>query len=329
MTTDPYGCYRVIDPPGALPQNCWKLDNDPRPRDGETALEVEVLNVDSSSFRQLTEESESSGRPIEELILDIVNQRGKLHNPVTGSGGMLLGVTPEGERVASLVSLTLTPLQIESVRHIDPRSCQIHIRGKAILFAKTLYCPMPEDLAENVALAALDVAGAPARCARLCRGAARVLLLGAGKAGLLVAEAVRRESPETRIIALDKEPERLRGLESMGLCDWAAALDAESPLEVLRVVEDATAGQLADLTVSLVNQPDCEGSAILATREGGRVYFFSLATSFSKAALSAEGLAKDVEMMIGSGYTRGGAEYALGLLRANPRLRNFFEQAYG
>ena len=52
------------------------------------------------------------------------SERGKQHNPVTGSGGMFIGYVREigerlrdridlkaGDRIASLVSLTLTPLR--------------------------------------------------------------------------------------------------------------------------------------------------------------------------------------------------------------------------
>jgi len=56
------------------------------------------------------------------------------------------------------------------------------------------------------------------------------------------------------------------------------------------------------------------------------VIFFSMATSFSAAALGAEGMAADVTMLIGNGYVPGHAELALGLVRANPSVRALFER---
>ena len=106
-------------------------------------------------------------------------------------------------------------------------------------------------------------------------------------------------------------------------------MDAGDGPAVLKAVGDATGGRLCDLTVNLVNRPDTEGASILATRDGGCVYFFSMATSFSRAALTAEGLARDVEMRIGSGYTPGWTDYALDLVRGNPDLRRHFERVYG
>ncbi len=327
--TDPHGCHRSLDPPGALPQNSWKLDNDPTPRPGETSVRVEVLNVDSSSFRQLRQQAEREGRAIGDLILEVVRERGKLHNPVTGSGGMLLGTLPSGERIATLVSLSLTPLLIERIRHVDLERERVQIDGQAILFEKTLYCRLPADIDESVALAVLDVAGAPARVARLCRSANTILILGAGKAGLLTAAAIRRENRKARILLTDVLQDPLSAARELSLCDWTAALDASQAGQVQAWVREATAGSLCDLTVNLVNQPNTEGSSILATREGGMVYFFSMATSFSQAALTAEGLARDVEMMIGSGYTPGWTDYALNLLRDHSGLRRHFESRYG
>lgn len=327
--TDPFGCHRVVDPAGSLPQNCRRLDNDPHPRPGEIAVEVELLNVDSSSFRQMQEQSQRERRPVSEIIQKIVAARGKLHNPVTGSGGMLLGVLEDGRRIATLVSLTLTPLHLESILEVDIKRAQVRVKGRAILFEKTLFTPLPDDLPETVALAVLDVAGAPAQCARLAAGVERVLLLGAGKSGVLAAAAIRRENPSAEILAIDVAEKNLRTLESLNLCDWTAALDAGDPMGVFGAVETATRGKLADLTVNLVNRPGTEGASILATRDKGTIFFFSMATSFSQAALTAEGVARDVDMRIGSGYTEGWVDYALNLLRDDPALRRHFEERYG
>ncbi len=64
---------------------------------------------------------------------------------------------------------------------------------------------------------------------------------------------------------------------------------------------------------------------MLATRDGGTVIFFSMATSFSAAALGAEGLAADVTMLVGNGYVPGHAQYALDLLRREAAVRSLFE----
>ncbi len=87
----------------------------------------------------------------------------------------------------------------------------------------------------------------------------------------------------------------------------------------------AAVGELADVTVVCVDVPGCEGGAILATAEGGTVVFFSMATSFSAAALGAEGLGADLTLLIGNGYARGHAELALDLVRTQPGVRRLIE----
>ncbi len=84
-------------------------------------------------------------------------------------------------------------------------------------------------------------------------------------------------------------------------------------------------GGPADVTVVCVDVPGCEGGAILSTAQGGTVIFFSMATSFSAAALGAEGAAADVTMLIGNGYVPGHAAYALDLIRGNPAVRALFD----
>ena len=72
-----------------------------------------------------------------------------------------------------------------------PEIERVECDGEAILFASGLWARLPEDLPETLALAALDVCGAPALVGRHLRPGDRVLVLGAGKSGLLVAAHAR------------------------------------------------------------------------------------------------------------------------------------------
>ena len=69
-------------------------------------------------------------------------------------------------------------------------------------------------------------------------------------------------------------------------------------------------------------------TALLAVKDGGTVIFFSMATSFTGAALGAEGVGKDATLLIGNGYVPGHADLTLALLRRHPRLRALFESRY-
>jgi L-erythro-3,5-diaminohexanoate dehydrogenase len=337
---DPYGLRRVISPRGVLPQRAEVVDPDLPLGEDELSLEVKALNVDAASFRQL--EAVAGGDPerIGAEVLRIVRARGKLHNPVTGSGGVLVGrvravgarhpaagqLRP-GERVVTLVSLSLTPLRLDRVVAVHPEIERIECQGRAILFATGLWARLPADLPEAVALAVLDVCGAPALAARHLRPGQRVLVLGAGKSGALVAAQARTQvGPSGAVVLADRSPEALDALAGLG-ADARLCLDAADPLAGLAAAERA--GGPFDLVVSCTSAPGAEMAAVLAVRSGGAVIFFSMATSFTAAALGAEGVGKDATLIIGNGYAPGHAELALGLVRRNAVLRAFFEQRFG
>jgi L-erythro-3,5-diaminohexanoate dehydrogenase len=108
------------------------------------------------------------------------------------------------------------------------------------------------------------------------------------------------------------------------LVDEIVIADARDPVGLAEKVE--AAGGPADVTVVCVDVAGCEGGAILSTKQGGTVIFFSMATSFSAAALGAEGLAADVTMLVGNGYVPGHADFALDLIRTTPSVRQLFER---
>jgi L-erythro-3,5-diaminohexanoate dehydrogenase len=108
------------------------------------------------------------------------------------------------------------------------------------------------------------------------------------------------------------------------LVDEIVIADARDPVGLASRVE--AAGGPADVTVVCVDVAGCEGGAILSTKQGGTVIFFSMATSFSAAALGAEGLAADVTMLVGNGYVPGHADFALDLIRTTPSVRQLFER---
>src|SRR5579859_4130425 len=135
--SSPLGLRRVLDPPGVLPQAAWRLDPSPVIAPDETRVRVDRLNLDAASYRQLRETYAGDPDKIRAAVLDIIATRGKMQNPVTGSGGMLTGTVEEagpdsplnlrpGQRIATLVSLTLTPLAItDGLSRWDGQSEQV------------------------------------------------------------------------------------------------------------------------------------------------------------------------------------------------------------
>jgi L-erythro-3,5-diaminohexanoate dehydrogenase len=340
---DPFGTHRALDPRGSLPQPAKRVDNDfTRLFDGELLLQVETLNVDAASFRQMEEAAGADG--VARAVEETVRARGKQHNPVTGSGGMLLGrvlqlapgrhdaaTLSPGDRVATLVSLSLTPLRVDRVRAVRPASAQLDIDGEAVLFASGSYAKLPSDMPDRLALAVLDVAGAAPQVARLVKPGSSVLVLGAGgKSGILcAAEARRCGGKSARVIGLESYETYAEELRALEICDTVITADARDPVAVRKAVLAANGGREVDVSFLCVNVGDAEMGAILSTRERGVAYFFAMSTSFTKAALGAEGVGKDVDLVIGNGFAVGHAEHTLAMMREMPAVRALFEARYG
>ncbi len=340
---NPYGTHRVLEPKGVLPQPAFKIDNNMEIYDNEILIDVKTLNVDSASFTQIKEQAGGDIEEIKKIMAGIVAERGKHQNPVTGSGGMLIGIVEKigpalegktdlkvGDKIATLVSLSLTPLRIDEFLEVRKDIDQVDIKGKAILFESGIYAVLPDDMPETLALSVLDVAGAPAQTAKLVKpGDTVVVLGGTGKSGMLcLYEAKKRAGVTGKVICIGSREKTIERAKAANLADEYIVADATNAIEVMEKVAAVTNGQMADIVINTVNIPNTEMSSILMTKDGGTVYFFSMATSFTKAALGAEGVGKDVNMIVGNGYTKGHAAITLQLMRESETLRKIFTELY-
>nr|MDK2850813.1 L-erythro-3,5-diaminohexanoate dehydrogenase [Candidatus Cloacimonadota bacterium] len=343
-----YGTHRVVEPKGVLPQPARVLDNDMSEIwDNELLIDVIRLNVDSASFHQIKNKLIAQGhkdleKAFAEHAIDLTERTGKHKNEDTGSGGMLIGrvaqIGPKfemkekiqvGDKIASLVSLSLTPLKIRKVKKVLLDKDQLEIEGNAILFSSGIYAKLPDDMDENLALSVLDVAGAPAQVERLVRPGDNVVIIGAnGKSGVLCnAVARERAGVSGKVIGVVRNENYIPTCKETG-CHEVIIADATDAITIQKEVSRLTDGKMADVVINVVNIEDTELPSIMAARDRGLVYFFSMATSFTKAALGAEGIGADVDMILGNGYAHNHAMIALDLLRRKPVLMKLFKERY-
>jgi L-erythro-3,5-diaminohexanoate dehydrogenase len=341
---NPYGLHRVIEPKGVLPQPALRLDNDfSEIYDNEILVDVITLNVDSASFTVIKDKAGREKAKVAEIMLGIVKEFGKHKNPWTGSGGMFIGRVAKigdklkgkidlnvGDKIASLVSLSLTPLRIDKIKEIHLDKDQVDIEGQAILFETGIWAKLPSDIPEALSLAVLDVAGAPAQVDRLVKPGDTVAVLGArGKSGLLCCYyAKKKAGPTGRVIAVIHSEKGREDVDRAPFIDQVVLGSAVEALDLHEKISKVTDGKLCDLVINCVSRENCEMGSILIAKNHGRVYFFSMATSFTQAALGAEGVGKDVEMLIGNGYCEGHAELTLQILRESPYIRDLYQKRY-
>ncbi|MFN4140499.1 zinc-binding dehydrogenase [Aestuariivirga sp.] len=333
-----FGSHRAE---GVLPQEAARLDASLPLWNNELLIDVDMLNLDSSSMRQITESSGGGEEAIAARVSEIVRSRGKMHNPVTGSGGVLVGRVAEigpdfpdrtltpGTRICTLVSLSLTPLTLEEIGSIGAAAAQIEVKGKAILFETGLCARIPNDIPERIATALFDVAGAPATVLKLATPGQRICVFGAGKAGTLCLFAAREIlGGSGLLVAVEGSAAAVEEVRALGIADHVIECDAQDAIAVHGVLHRLSGGSMFDLVINTTNVERTEGAAILATRPGGQLVFFSMSTSFTRAALTAEGAGRDITMIVGNGYVRGWTDATLSLYRRHPQLHLFFERRH-
>ena len=340
-----YGTHRVISPKNVLPQTADKVDNRLPIYSNEVLIDVDTLNVDAASFRQIKESNNHSLEGIAATIMGIVAERGKQQNPVTGSGGMLLGRVKEigkdypnlkklkvGDKIASLVSLSLTPLHLEKIEKIFPDRDQVKVKGHAIFFPSGVLAKIPEDMPETLALAVLDVAGAPAQTLRLVKPGQNVVIIGAGGKSGSICSAVARDilGKSGKLIAIQSSAKGCERIKHLGFCDEILQLDATNPVACENEIRRVTNGQMADVVINCAPVDNTEMASIMSAKnhKDAIVYFFTMATSFTKAALGAEGIGHDALLIVGNGYAPGHDEIALSVIRKHKNLRELFETLY-
>ena len=301
----------------------------------EVRISVERLNLDAASFRQLATKHDGDGEKVKAEVLEIIGTRGKMQNPVTGSGGMLIGtvdaVGPDsplglevGDRVATLVSLTLTPLPItDDLARWDGRSEQVPAAGHAILFARSIAAVLPDDLDPELSLAVLDVCGAPG-ADRPRRRAVRPTRRSPSSAA--PASPARSPWPPPVAPAPSAPSASCRSSTRRGACATSRSpTRSRSPTPATRSRSPTRSPKRSAARPtsrsSASTYPAANTARSCPPANGGTVIFFSMATSFAAAALGAEGLAADVTMLIGNGYVPGHADYAMELLRTDAGVR--------
>ncbi|MDD5832880.1 MAG: sigma 54-interacting transcriptional regulator [Clostridiales bacterium] len=341
-----YGPYRTVKPEGTLPNLAWKLDNSLPIRADEMLIDVRVINVNAASFGQIAVECGNDPLQIARKITSIVSLRGKLHNPITGTGGTLMGIVEEigpehpqygkvkkGDAICTLASTSMTPLAIDSIQKVNMNTRQIAARGHAILFRDSIFAKVPEGWNPNIFLAIVGEAGSCCESAVHCSTGSTVVLLGASeKVGIMSMFSIREKLGSSgRLIAVTRKAEQYEALKALGVTDQIIVSDFRKPLSALKEIRDRLKDsgiEEVDYTVDCSNTPGHEMLGILLTKECGTVYFANPAVNYSEASLGAEGIGKEIDIFFYRGYLKGHVDYCIKLTEKNPVILKWFSKRY-
>lgn len=326
-----YGIQRVVEPKDVLPTSAWRLDNSRRLRPNEMRLLVTKIHIEGTNFRQICVETNNDTEKIKDRIMDIVNKRGKLHNPVTDTGGVLFGTVDEigpefsnprgfrpGDQVICNVSMANIPLYLSRILSVDMAYSQIDVEGYAIIFQESPLIPKPEDLPIRLLLFALDESGTLYSAYKSARGKKRCLVVGnVLLTNLLFGCAIRKSAPKTEIVCLiDRNTDiGIRTREMVQLLDQTfTAVHYVNILKPVDCLEKLDVG-LFDLSINCAGLSGAETINILSTRPGGTVYFANMVNNYNIALYITEAISRRVEIRCADGFDEKYTEFDLEILR--------------
>lgn len=337
-----YGLKRVAEPQYVLPTSAWKLDNSRNLYPNELRISVNRIHLEGTSFKQICTESNYSEEKIKQKIIDIIIRRGKLHNPVTDTGGLVLGTIDEigagfhnpqhlqvGDTIICNASLASVPMYIEDIAAIDHVFNQIDATGYVILHDHVPVIKVDEEMPVNLLLYTLDESGTLYRLSQLAEGQSKFLIVGNNMiTNLIFGYVIRRQigSSGEIVCLLDKKT----GMQVMG--DGIDQLIANvfndvhflNILRPIHAVERLQLNQQFDLSVNCAEIPGAETINILATKAGGTVLFANLINNLKLSLYITESISKPLNVENAEGYLEDYETFDVMLVK---ELAGYFENA--
>lgn len=298
-----------------FPNAAWKIDNTPQISESEMLIDVKILNIDIISFIQIIEQSHGNVETIAKIIFNTINERGKMQNLVTGTGGTLYGIVEKigknhknpykvkpGDAIITLNSLTGIPLKIKKIKKVNVEFAQIEVEGKAVLFEN---CPIQiklPDLETHVQISALEVIGEISYTASICSVGQKILIFGAtSKMGLLCALVARQILGNTgELIGFYKESETVRP-EILTIFTHLESLEDSFPYKIPPKYTEETG--YFDIVIDCSSETLIEPLCIILAKNQSKVFFPSWQSASDLAGLVAESLGKDIDMCFYKGYS--------------------------
>lgn len=329
----PYGTRRVLEPEHVLPTSAWRLDNSHKIYENEIRVDIDTIHIECTSFKQICIEANNNDDKIKQKIIDIVIRRGKLHNPVTDTGGLFSGKVAEigedfdnkksllvGDDVICNASLASVPIYLDKIISIDRAFGQIEVEGYAILTEDIPLIRKPSFVPTNLLLFAFNESGTLYRISATAVGKKKFLIVGNNLlSNLLFGYAVRKVARQDAeiICLLDKKTDMvLRGHSINQLIKMVFTdvhyVDILKPMECLSTLN---ADSLFDVSINCADIPGAETINILATKSGGTVVFANLINNYNIALYITESISRQLDIRCADGYLEAYDDFDISLVR--------------
>ena len=334
-----YGLDRVLEPKGVTPATAWKVDNGRELHSCEARVSLERIHLEWDNFQQISSSCGYDERKIRARIFELIEKRGKLHNPFTGSGGVLIGTVEElapdlkpefgitaGQRIYCISSLSSIPIYIEEIEEIDFNYGQIVCSGYAILFEASPVFSMDDDLNPRYTLAAIDEAGSLFGAYHIAteHENEKIVIIGRTAYATLAYAAAVSEAigPQKRIVAVMDLDSRKTITEEELKSLMAPVVSRVYFVNLTKPVQayEQLAGQDPELVRAeqVIVAEDVFGAETLAVMmvvPFGDLYFTSVENHYSAAQLVAESMGKIVTMYAFDQYIKDYPEFTIRIVR--------------
>lgn len=330
-----FNCERVIEPVGVIPTMAWKLDNKPEIGDKEMLIKLERIKIEEANFRQICNECDYNLLAIKRKIFDIVDKRGKFHNPVTNSGGICCGTIEKigmnfenngpkfvvGEDVICLTSLAGLPLYIDNIFDVDFNYAQIEVSGYVIVSGNISIVRKPHNKKITYFLSAMDEVSALRKAALVLQNANRVLILGNDVFNILLYTIVAREViGEKGYIAIVINKDFNGSIEKETIdhllgkyANQIYYIDILSSMENFELLGNQERVPF-DASIITANMLGCEVLSVMFTKNKGSLYFASLINNYTMAVLCADYMGKELNVIPIEEYSDEYIEFTLSFL---------------
>ena len=327
-----YGIKRVLEPQHVLPTSAWKLDNNRNIYPDELKVSIKRIHLEGTGFKQICTESNNDEKKIKQAIIDVVIRRGKLHNPVTDTGGLVMGKVEEigqeydnwqgfkvGDMVICNASAASLPMHIENITSIDRAYNQVEANGYVIVHNKIPVVKTPEGVSSEMLMFAFDQSGTLYRLKTLLEGKSRFLIVGNSMlTNLLYGYVIRRELGNECEITCLLDKKTNTKIAGKGIDDLIKnVFDEVNYLDILRPVEcmeKLGAESYYDLSINCAEIPGAETINILATKPRGTVLFANLINNLNIALYITESISKPLDVRGAEGYLEGYDDFDIELV---------------
>lgn len=327
-----YGIKRVLEPQHVLPTSAWKLDNNRNIYPDELKVSIKRIHLEGTGFKQICTESNDDEKKIKQAIIDVVIRRGKLHNPVSDTGGLVMGTIEEigseyenwqnfkvGDLVICNASAASMPMHIENITSIDRAYNQVEANGYVIVHNKIPLVKSPEGVASDMLMFAFDQSGTLYRLKQLLGGKSKFLIVGNSMlTNLLYGYVIRRELGKDCEITCLLDKKTNTRIAGKGIDDLIKnVFDEVNYLDILRPIECMArlgAESYYDFSINCAEIPGAETINILATKPGGTVLFANLINNLNIALYITESISKSLDVRGAEGYLEGYEDFDIELV---------------